>query len=157
MIKILHVVDMEALNNNKKSQALVMEGGKAILINIQRDSNGVIRKVINTSTKTEYTAVKPYINKATDLNLTEKETRACIDSASGVNGMGIIRIYRSSGAVNSNGDVLTRDEQVQQGLARVVEVMTERLTDNPSSINDYRFSIYSDSGASVKLEGEYTL
>ena len=157
MNKILHVVDVNALNNNQKTQALIMDGDKAVLIYVQKDSDGIIRKVINTSTKTEYTAVKPYINKATDLNLTEKETRACIDSASGVNGMGIIKVYRSSGATNKQGEVLTRDEQVQQGLARVIEVMTERLTDKPTSINDYRFSVYSDSGASIKLEGEYTL
>lgn len=152
MIKLIHVVDMEALNNAKQTQALI-QGDKGVkLIWVMRDNEGVIRQVINTSTKQPYTKVQPYINNASALNLTEKETKDAIEK-------GLITVYRSSGATNEKGETLTREEQVARGVARAIEVRAEQVkgAKGSTSVMDYSFSVFSDTGASVKLEGEFEL
>ena len=149
--KLVYVVDRAALDNGQKTQAAVLVNGALSLMFVRRDKDGVIRRVINTSNKTPYTKVNMYVNSATALNLTEKETKEVMQK-------GLITIYRSSGAVNEKGEPLTREEQIVKGLARKIEVTAELINEKePTNPLSYRASIYSDSGASEKLEGEYTL
>lgn len=157
MIKLVYVVNVEDLNNGKQTQGAFLNNGKIELCYVMRDKEGVIRRVINTSTKAAYTAVKPYINKATDLNLNEKETKAAMSAANGKSAYGIIEVFRSSGA--KEGDTtLTREEQVKQGLARIIQVSVQRMSEQPSTNPlDFKYEVVSDTGASFKLEGEYTL
>ena len=151
-IKLVYVVNVAALDKGEQTQAAFINSeGKLQLLQVKRDSEGVIRQVINTSTKTAYTKVQPYINTPSALNLTDKETREAMAK-------GIIEVYRSSGATNEKGEPLTREEQVAKGLARKISVLCEpAIKDAGNNPLNYKYSIISDTGASIKLEGEFTL
>lgn len=81
------------------------------------------------STNNVYTKVNPYTQETSALNLTAEETKQALEH-------GTIKVYRSSGA--KEGDkVLTREEQIKRGCARVIEVCislkegTKLAKDNP--------------------------
>ena len=91
------------------------------------NDKGVMCLVI--STNNVYTKVNPYTQETSALNLTAEETKQALEH-------GTIKVYRSSGA--KEGDkVLTREEQIKRGCARVIEVVislkegTKLPKDNP--------------------------
>ncbi len=158
-IKLMFVANQAALDNGDKTQAAVLtESGALALIWVKKDDSGVIRKVITTSAKSEYTSVNLYERDAKALNLTEKETKQAIQECNAnPTGSAIITVYRSSGA-KDNDKTMTRQEQVNNDVARVIRVSVLRTSAQVSVFaKDFKASVLSDSGASVQLEGEYTL
>lgn len=151
MIKLVYVVNQKELDNGGISQAAILNDGKLQLLQVKRDINGVIRQVINTSNKQPYTKVQMYNNSASALNLTEKETKELISK-------GMLDVFRSSGAVNDKGETMTREEQIVKGVARKITITCDLVNKNkPNETTSYVCQIINDTGASVKLEGEYTL
>ena len=94
---------------------------------VAKNDKGVMCIVI--STNNVYTKVNPYTQETSALNLTAEETKQALEH-------GTIKVYRSSGA--KEGDkVLTREEQIKRGCARIIEVVislkegTKLSKDNP--------------------------
>lgn len=81
------------------------------------------------STNNVYTKVNPYTQENSALNLTQDETTRAINE-------GTIKVYRSSG-YKVGDKTLTREEQIKEGVARVIEVCaslkegTKLSKDNP--------------------------
>ena len=150
-IKIMFCTNVKALEQGEQVQCAI-QGTKGLeLAFLCKDTNGVIRRVINTSTKSAYTKVQMYNNSASALNLTEKETKELMAKR-------IITVYRSSGATNDKGETLTREEQINKGVARAITIEAQLINDKePNATSSYVCNILSDTGASFKLEGEYTL
>ena len=104
---------------NKEQQAIYDKGGVALGVRADNyakvrviNNNGVMCMVITTSNP--YTKVNPYTQETTALNLTAEETKQALKD-------GTLLVYRSSGA--KDGDkVLTREEQIKRGVARVIEI-----------------------------------
>ena len=94
---------------------------------VAKNDKGAMCIVI--STNNVYTKVNPYTQETSALNLTAEETKQAMEH-------GAVKVYRSSGA--KDGDkVLTREEQIKRGCARVIEVVislkegTKLAKDNP--------------------------
>ena len=105
---------------SKENQDIINNGGVALAVNMQDLSRvkvalvgGVPCMVI--STQKAYTGVKLYDNNASELNLTEQETKELIAKHTLV-------VYRSSGATDEHGETLTRAEQIKRGVARAIEL-----------------------------------
>ena len=120
---------------NEENQALYDAG--EIALGVRDDTYSKVRVVnrdgfmcLVITTNTPYTHVNPYTQETTALNLTAEETKNAIKE-------GTIKVYRSSGF--KQGDkVLTREEQIKQGVAREIEVCASlkegaKDKDNPSS------------------------
>ena len=146
-MKILYCMNAELLEQGKPVKCLV-EGSNSLVL-LKKDGD-VIRKCISINNKNAFTGVKPYETTSDMLNLTEKETKAVMDS-------GKLTVYRSSGAVNDKGETLTREEQIKLGVARQITIVAKLIdTKSPGVPSAYKYDIISDTGASYRLEGEYT-
>ena len=106
---------------NEEQKQILANGGVATGVDMNTykvykvalNDKGVMCVVISTSNP--YTKVVPYTQEASSLNLTAEETKTIMQKGAGV-------VYRSSGA--KDGDkVLTREEQIKRGVARVIEVV----------------------------------
>ena len=125
----MHIIlrpDQQALyNKGEIATAIDLDSYK--VYKVARNDKGEMCVVI--STNNVYTKVNPYTQETTALNLTAEETKQAMEH-------GTIKVYRSSGA--KDGDkVLTREEQIKRGVARVIEVVislkegTKLAKDNP--------------------------
>ena len=137
---------------NKDQQALYNKG--EIVTGIDLDTYKVYKVTRNNegkmciviSTSNPYTRVNPYTQETSALNLTAEETKQAMQS-------GTIKVYRSSGA--KDGDkVLTREEQIKRGCARVIDVVislkegTKLSHDNPLA---YDWIILSDNANRLEV------
>ncbi|MBO7693102.1 MAG: hypothetical protein J6T10_10770 [Methanobrevibacter sp.] len=111
---------------------------------VAKNDKGAMCIVI--STNNVYTKVNPYTQETTALNLTAEETKEALKS-------GNVKVYRSSGA--KDGDkVLTREEQIKRGCARVIDVVislkegTKLSHDNPLA---YDWIILSDNANRLEV------
>ena len=111
---------MKRLFVSKETSELIANGGVGLAVNMADLSRvkvamieGVPCMVI--STLKAYTGVKLYDNNASELNLTEQETKELIAKHT-------LIVYRSSGATDEHGDTLTRAEQIKRGVARSIEL-----------------------------------
>ncbi|MBO7691170.1 MAG: hypothetical protein J6T10_00870 [Methanobrevibacter sp.] len=137
---------------NKDQQALYNKG--EIVTGIDLDTYKVYKVTRNNegkmciviSTSNPYTRVNPYTQETSALNLTAEETKQAMQS-------GTIKVYRSSGA--KDGDkVLTREEQIKRGCARVIEVCAMlKEGKNKDSVNpiDYDWHILNDNSNRLEV------
>ena len=130
---------------NEEQRAILNNGGVAVGV---RDTdyakvrvamvNGVMCLAIISGAA--YTKVNPYQNKPNELNLTQAETDECFKNGS-------VEVFRSSGAKDSNGNTLTREEQIKQGCARAISVvctLKEGAKEGSQDLNDYEWLIIKD-------------
>ena len=104
---------------------------------VAKNSKGEMCIVISTSNP--YTRVNPYTQEASALNLTQEETLKTM-------AQGTLKVYRSSG-YKVGDKVLTREEQIKEGVARVIEVcahLKEGKSKDSTNTNDYEWHILND-------------
>lgn len=146
-MKILYCENREALLNGKAVKCLVEGANTLALFKLD---NGIIKKCVGINNTRGYSGVNPYITSSDMLNLTEKETK-------GVMNTGKLAVYRSSGALNAKGEVMTREEQIKEGVARCIVITAHIINGKaPGNPTSYQYDIISDTGCSYRLEGEYT-
>ena len=106
---------------NKEQQAIYDNGGVAVGVRADNYSKVRVANIngkmcLAITTNNAYTKVNPYTAETTALNLTAEETKTAMSK-------GAVEVFRSSGAKDSEGNVLTREEQIKQGCARVISVV----------------------------------
>lgn len=133
-------------------QAIYDNGGVATGVDIDtykvykvaRNSNGEMCIVISTGSP--YTKVNPYLNESTELNLTKEETEECFKNGS-------VDVFRSSGARDDSGKALTRADQQQRGVARMISVvctLKEGAKEGSQNKLDYDWLIIKDNATRLE-------
>ena len=120
---------------NKEQLAIYNNGGVALGVRADTyqkvrvaNINGAMCLAITTNSA--YTKVNPYMADNSALNLTQAETEQCFKNGS-------VEVYRSSGAKDSGGNVLTREQQIKQGCARVISVVCTLKEGHKEGSQDY--------------------
>ena len=120
---------------NKEQLAIYNNGGVAL--GVRADTYQKVRVAningtmcIAITTNSAYTKVNPYMADNSALNLTQAETEQCFKNGS-------VEVYRSSGAKDSDGNVLTREQQIKQGCARVISVVCTLKEGHKEGSQDY--------------------
>lgn len=142
--------DIGGINNmevllNKEQQAIYNNGG--IALGVRADTYQKVRvcnvngkMCIAITTASAYTKVNPYMADSSALNLTMEETREAFTNGS-------VQVFRSSGAKDENGNTLTREQQIKQGCARVIDVVVSLKAgarEGSQDYNDYEWLIIKD-------------
>lgn len=130
---------------NKEQQAIYDNGGVAIGVRDTDYSKVRVAKVngqmcIAIMSGAAYTKVNPYLNESNELNLTKEETEECFKNGS-------VDVFRSSGAKDTSGRVLTREEQIKSGCARMISVvctLKEGAKEGSTNKLDYDWLIIKD-------------
>lgn len=120
---------------NKEQQTIYNNGGVALGVRADtyqkvRVANINGKMCLAITTNSAYTKVNPYMADNSALNLTQAETEQCFKNGS-------VEVYRSSGAKDSDGNVLTREQQIKQGCARVISVVCTLKEGHKEGSQDY--------------------
>lgn len=109
------------------------------------NNNGVLSRVVN---KTQaYKGIQPYMQDSANLNLTQDETQQAMKDCKE------LVVYRSSGAKDSEGKTLTREQQIAQGVARAITIIAklkDKASKDSTNPTDYDWYILKDTSALVE-------